>query len=115
MCVSLACLPAPPEQVDVPVARLHLCQTRPTISKRWQSRHCLSDRLQVIFLEPYIEAIYNRHTSPQLDADVASLRADAQAKVAISELKRKFMTHAEALLHGDLHTGAGGQGTDSQT
>lgn len=28
-----------------------------------------------------------------------------EAKAAISELKRKFMTNAEALLHGDLHTG----------
>jgi hypothetical protein len=32
-------------------------------------------------------------------------QADVAAKVAISGLKHKFMTAAEALLHGDLHTG----------
>jgi hypothetical protein len=35
---------------------------------------------------------------------VVALRSDVEAKQAASALKRKFMTHAEALLHGDLHT-----------
>jgi 5-methylthioribose kinase len=33
------------------------------------------------------------------------VQGDTAAKLAASELKRKFMTQADALLHGDLHTG----------
>ncbi|QDZ21993.1 methylthioribose kinase [Chloropicon primus] len=61
---------------------------------------------QVIFTDPYGDAFHNRHNSPYLDADVADLRRDAAAKDAISELKAKFCTQAQALLHGDLHTGS---------
>jgi hypothetical protein len=43
--------------------------------------------LQVIFTDPYYAAPHNRHTSPQLDADVAALRADVAARAAAAELK----------------------------
>ena len=36
---------------------------------------------------------------------VAELRWDVAARVAASALKLKFCQNAEALLHGDLHTG----------
>jgi 5-methylthioribose kinase len=60
----------------------------------------------LIFTDPYRVAPLNRWTSPQLDADAAAFRADAAAKDAVSELKRLFLTSAEALVHGDLHTGS---------
>ncbi|KAF5828523.1 hypothetical protein DUNSADRAFT_17481 [Dunaliella salina] len=60
----------------------------------------------VIFTEPYIPHPNNKHTSPQLDADVATLQADVEAKAAICDLKRKFHSKTDALLHGDLHTGS---------
>jgi 5-methylthioribose kinase len=59
---------------------------------------------QVIFTDPYYDAQYNRHTSPELDADAAALRADAPAKAAAAALKARFAGGAQALLHGDLHT-----------
>ncbi|PRW55925.1 translation initiation factor fusion with methylthioribose kinase [Chlorella sorokiniana] len=61
---------------------------------------------QVIFTDPYYAAQYNRHTSPQLDAEVAELHADVAARVAATKLKAKFIQNQEALLHGDLHTGS---------
>jgi 5-methylthioribose kinase len=61
---------------------------------------------QVIFTDPYYEAQHNRHTSPELDADAAALRADAPAKAAAAALKARFAGGAQALLHGDLHTGS---------
>jgi S-methyl-5-thioribose kinase len=61
---------------------------------------------QVIFTEPYAAASNNRWTSPQLDEMVAALRSDVELKVAITALKKKFTEQAEALLHGDLHTGS---------
>ncbi|MCA0296216.1 MAG: S-methyl-5-thioribose kinase [Actinobacteria bacterium] len=38
--------------------------------------------------------------------DVAAFQADAAMKQAMGEAKWAFMTKAEALLHGDLHTGS---------
>jgi 5-methylthioribose kinase len=60
----------------------------------------------LIFTEPYMTAARNRWTSPQLDRVAAALQADGDLKVAISRLKLKFLGSAEALIHGDLHTGS---------
>ena len=43
---------------------------------------------------------------PALEPVVATLRADAAALDGLSVLKHRFMTHGEALIHGDLHTGS---------
>lgn len=61
---------------------------------------------QVIFSDPYADAPLNRWTTPQLDEAAAALRGDVEAKAAISVLKRKFCNNADALVHGDLHTGS---------
>ncbi|RUX05861.1 S-methyl-5-thioribose kinase, partial [Mesorhizobium sp. M8A.F.Ca.ET.059.01.1.1] len=55
---------------------------------------------------PYFDAKMNRHTSPQLDALVAELRADRDLKVEAQRLKHIFAANAETLLHGDLHSGS---------
>ncbi len=60
----------------------------------------------LIFTEPYMVHDNNRWTSPQLDDIAAAFRADAPLKRAVSRLKCKFMGSAEALIHGDLHTGS---------
>ncbi|HEX4569792.1 MAG TPA: S-methyl-5-thioribose kinase [Dongiaceae bacterium] len=60
----------------------------------------------LIFTEPYRIAERNRWTSPQLDKIAGEFRADVALKLAISRLKHKFLTSAEALIHGDLHTGS---------
>jgi 5-methylthioribose kinase len=60
----------------------------------------------LIFDEPYFNAPLNRHTRPQLDALAESLRRDTPLKLAVQELKARFLSNAEALLHGDLHTGS---------
>jgi 5-methylthioribose kinase len=60
----------------------------------------------LIFDEPYFSAPLNRHTQPQLDALAESVRRDTPLKLAVQELKARFLSGAEALLHGDLHTGS---------
>jgi 5-methylthioribose kinase len=60
----------------------------------------------LIFDEPYFSAPLNRHTRPQLDALAESVRRDTPLKLAVQELKACFLSNAEALLHGDLHTGS---------
>ena len=58
-----------------------------------------------VFSNPYMESPENRW-NPLLDAEVRAIRADAPLKVAIAEVKESYMTHAQALLHSDLHTGS---------
>lgn len=60
----------------------------------------------LVFTDPYFAAPLNRHTSPQLDAAAAEVRADVELKIAAQHLKLKFCAHAETLLHGDLHAGS---------
>lgn len=60
----------------------------------------------LIFTDPYRVAEQNRWTSPWLDETAAGIRADLDLHVAVSRLKLKFLSSAEALIHGDLHTGS---------
>ncbi|HLG88130.1 MAG TPA: S-methyl-5-thioribose kinase [Alphaproteobacteria bacterium] len=60
----------------------------------------------LVFTDPYRLAPANRWTTPQLDETAAAFRADAPLKAAVQALKLKFLSSAEALIHGDLHTGS---------
>lgn len=62
--------------------------------------------VDLIFAEPYFAADRNRHTSPQLDQAAAELRRDAELKVRAARFGQKFLTEAQALIHGDLHSGS---------
>ncbi|KAI3922398.1 hypothetical protein MKX01_006087 [Papaver californicum] len=61
---------------------------------------------QVVFSDPYKESEYNRCTSPYLDNDALAVREDVALKLEVAELKAKFCERAQALIHGDLHTGS---------
>jgi 5-methylthioribose kinase len=59
----------------------------------------------LFFNDPY--QIHERNNYPaELENDVAALRDDAQLKIAVASLKHRFFSHAEALLHGDIHSGS---------
>ena len=58
----------------------------------------------LVFTHPYVDHPDNAW-DPELDDDVLSLREGALVDHAAA-LKHSFMTHAEALIHGDLHTGS---------
>jgi 5-methylthioribose kinase len=60
----------------------------------------------LVFDEPYFNAPMNRHTTPQLDDISSKFKADDELKTAVQEMKWRFMNGAEAMLHGDLHTGS---------
>src|SRR5690606_36832973 len=58
----------------------------------------------LFFNDPY--QIHERNNYPLgLEADVAALRDDPQLTLAVAALKHQFFSHAEALLHGDIHSG----------
>lgn len=60
----------------------------------------------LIFTEPYYDAELNDWTSPQLDDDVKNVWQDEEMIQVAMRYKYKFMTEAQALLHGDLHSGS---------
>lgn len=61
----------------------------------------------VIFTEPYLADAPNNRHNPLIDpARIAGLRANADVLREVRWLKWAFMTRAEALVHGDLHTGS---------
>ncbi|MBA0217851.1 S-methyl-5-thioribose kinase [Pectobacterium brasiliense] len=59
----------------------------------------------LFFTDPYID-----HERNQFDAaltpDVQALRDDCALKLAVAGLKHGFLSKAEALLHGDIHSGS---------
>jgi 5-methylthioribose kinase len=60
----------------------------------------------LVFTDPWRVAEGNRWTSPQLDATAAAVCSDGPWKRAAQELKLKFLGEAQALIHGDLHSGS---------
>lgn len=59
----------------------------------------------LFFNDPY--QVHERNNYPaEIEADVAALRDDAQLKLAVASLKHRFFSQAEALLHGDIHSGS---------
>jgi 5-methylthioribose kinase len=72
--------------------------------------HAVNPELQqitedLVFTEPYIEHEHNA-VLPANEADVAELRADAVLVREMGLAKFRFMTTAQSLIHGDLHTGS---------
>lgn len=59
----------------------------------------------LIFDHPYTDADTNSF-DPHLQADAERLWSDAELHLEVAVLREKFLTHAQALLHGDLHTGS---------
>ncbi|KAK7847591.1 methylthioribose kinase [Quercus suber] len=61
---------------------------------------------QVVFSDPYKVSEFNHWTSPFLDLEAEAIRKDNILKLEVAELKSKFCERAQALIHGDLHTGS---------
>jgi 5-methylthioribose kinase len=58
-----------------------------------------------VFTNPFMSSEENRW-NPQLEPDIIKLRQDGKLKTIINRVKRDYMTNAQAMLHGDLHTGS---------
>ncbi|XBS69287.1 S-methyl-5-thioribose kinase [Acerihabitans sp. KWT182] len=59
----------------------------------------------LFFTDPYRVHDRNAYAPPLAEA-VALLQGDSELKLAVAALKHRFLTHGEALLHGDIHTGS---------
>ena len=59
----------------------------------------------VVFTDPYLDLPHNRY-NPLIREEARSLWTDDELKLEVAKLKEKFLTHAQALVHGDFHTGS---------
>ncbi|WP_276357470.1 S-methyl-5-thioribose kinase [Cohnella caldifontis] len=59
----------------------------------------------LIFDDPYTNSPNNSFDA-HLQADAEALWNDGELHLEVALLREKFLTHAQALLHGDLHTGS---------
>jgi 5-methylthioribose kinase len=61
--------------------------------------------LQYLLGEPFADAEHNHH-HPSLGAAVENLRRDPAVRTELATLRASFGASAQALVHGDLHTGS---------
>ncbi|WP_422657867.1 S-methyl-5-thioribose kinase [Paenibacillus sp. EC2-1] len=59
----------------------------------------------LIFEDPYRNSANNNY-SANIEDEAEALRNDLPLHFEVALLREKFLTHAQALLHGDLHTGS---------
>lgn len=58
-----------------------------------------------VFTIPFYQSDDN-HYHAQLEPPVRALQADDALRSEVAQMKERFMTQAQALIHGDLHTGS---------
>ena len=75
------------------------------LQAKYINPHLCKIQEDFVFSNPYMESPENKW-NPLVDAEVQAVRANSKLKVAISEVKESYMTHAQALIHSDLHTGS---------
>jgi len=77
--------------------------------KEKQGRFINPDQCKItedlIFDEPYRIAEKNNYEA-SIEDEAEALRTDAALHLEVALLREKFLTHGEALIHGDLHTGS---------
>lgn len=59
----------------------------------------------LVFTEPYYNCPRNRY-NPLIVEQVKLLWSDNALRLEVAKLKEGFLTHAQSLVHGDLHTGS---------
>ncbi|MFB9327474.1 S-methyl-5-thioribose kinase [Paenibacillus aurantiacus] len=59
----------------------------------------------LIFDDPYTVSANNNYDAA-IEDEAQALRTDEQLQFEVALLREKFLTQAQALLHGDLHTGS---------
>ena len=72
----------------------------------WNQNTLCSLTEQVIFSDPYVDSPLNHHTKPFLDDIAQEIKNNEELIIKISELRHKFISYKQSLIHADLHTGS---------
>jgi 5-methylthioribose kinase len=75
------------------------------LQAKYINPHLCKIQEDFVFTNPYIESPENKW-NPAIDAEVQAVRRNSPLKLAIAEVKESYMTHAQSLIHSDLHTGS---------
>lgn len=75
------------------------------LQAKYINPHLCKIQEDFVFTNPYMDSPENRW-NPLIDAEVQAVRSNGRLKRAIAEVKEGYMTHAQALIHSDLHTGS---------
>ncbi len=76
-----------------------------TLQARFINPHLCKIQEDFVFTNPLMESPEN-NWNPLLDDEVQRVRANGALKIAAAQMKVSYMTHAQALIHSDLHTGS---------
>ena len=75
------------------------------LQSRFINPHLNKLQEDFVYTNPYIDSPENKW-NPLIGDEVSSVRGSAEVKTHIAQMKTHYMTHAEALIHADLHTGS---------
>ena len=76
-----------------------------TLQARFINPHLCKIQEDFVFTNPLMESPENQW-NPLVDDEVQRVRSNGALKIAAAEMKASYMTHAQALIHSDLHTGS---------
>jgi len=76
-----------------------------TLQARFINPHLCKIQEDFVFTNPLMESPENRW-NPLVDDEVQRVRTNGALKIAAAEMKASYMTHGQALIHSDLHTGS---------
>ncbi|MEZ4865610.1 MAG: S-methyl-5-thioribose kinase [Caldilineaceae bacterium] len=76
-----------------------------TLQARFINPHLCKIQEDFVFTNPLMESPENQW-NPLVDDEVQRVRTNGALKIAAAEMKASYMTHAQALIHSDLHTGS---------
>lgn len=76
-----------------------------TLQAQYINPHLCKIQEDFVFTNPYMESHENKW-NPEIDPEVQAVRRNWRLKLAIAELKEKYMCQGQALIHSDLHTGS---------
>jgi len=76
-----------------------------TLMAQYINPHLNKIQEDFVFTNPLMESPEN-NWNPLVDDEVQRVRTNGALKIAAAEMKESYMTHAQALIHSDLHTGS---------
>jgi 5-methylthioribose kinase len=76
-----------------------------TLQAQYINPHLCKIQEDFVFTNPLMESPENKW-NPLVDDEVQAVRRNGALKIAAAEMKASYMTHAQALIHSDLHTGS---------
>jgi len=75
------------------------------LQARFINPHLCKIQEDFVFTNPYMESEENKWNR-LVDREVQGIRRNGRLKITIADMKEKYMAHAQALIHSDLHTGS---------